>query len=244
MPTSHPFRAVGGHERPGKGGVLLNHAKAKEIYDRFGARQDRQVFYEAPAFAALLQQAQWEQAQAVFEFGCGTGNFAATLLAQYLPTQALYIGMDQSTTMVQLAAARLASYRRRSTVVLSDGSMNLPVADQSLDRLVANYVLDLLSEEDIRAFISEAQRVLRPEGLLCLTSLTHGDTLLSQWVMGLWQQIYERNPERLGGCRPLNLRLFLDPTQWQLHHVQTLITWGLASELIVVAPNSLGRAKV
>lgn len=215
---------------------MLTHAQAKTVYDRFGACEERQVFYEAPAFAALLRQAQWAEAQRVFEVGGGTGNFAATLLAHHLPAQAQYVGMDQSTTMVQLAAARLAPYGRQGTVLLSDGAMTLPVADGALDRVVANYVLDLLSPADICHFIAEARRVLAPNGLLCLISLTPGDTPASRLVMGLWQQIYQRNPARVGGCRPLNLRPFLVPAHWQLRHVQTVTVWGLASEVIIAAP--------
>ena len=215
---------------------MLTHAQAKAVYDRFGARQERQVFYEAPAFAALLRRARWAEARRVFELGCGTGNFAATLLAHHLPAQAQYVGMDQSTTMVQLAAARLAPYRMQGTVLLSDGAMTLPVADGALDRVVANYVLDLLSPADICHFIAEARRVLAPNGLLCLISLTPGDTPASRLVMGLWQQIYQHNPARVGGCRPLNLRPFLAPAHWQLRHVQTVTVWGLASEVIIAAP--------
>lgn len=215
---------------------MLTHAQAKAVYDRFGARQDRQVFYEAPAFAALVQHARLAAAHRVLEFGCGTGNFAATLLTQHLPPPALYLGLDQSTTMVQLAAARLAAFGGRGTVLLSDGSMRLPVADGAVDRVIANYVLDLLSEADIRELLAETHRVLHPDGLLCLISLSDGDTPFSQWVMWGWQQLYEQQPTRMGGCRPINLLNFLEPGRWRLRHVERLAVWGLASEVVIAAP--------
>jgi ubiquinone/menaquinone biosynthesis C-methylase UbiE len=34
--------------------------------------------------------------------------------------------------------------------------------------LLSTYVLDLLSDDDIRAVVNEARRVLRPDGLLAL----------------------------------------------------------------------------
>jgi ubiquinone/menaquinone biosynthesis C-methylase UbiE len=42
----------------------------------------------------------------------------------------------------------------------------------SVNRFV-NYVLDLLSEEDIHAALGEAGRLLEPGGLLCLTELSY-----------------------------------------------------------------------
>ena len=215
---------------------MLNHAQARAVYDRFGSKQDQQAFYEAAAFANLLRHARLEEARRVFEFGCGTGSFAATLLNNELSPDSLYMGMDQSTTMVQLAGRRLEPLGSRATVLLSGGPVNILAADGSIDRLFANYVLDLLSEADIRLFMAEARRVLQPDGLICLISLTYGDTPFSRVVMWGWQQLYAINPARLGGCRPIQVAHFLEPDQWQLRHRQVITSWGLASEIVVAAP--------
>lgn len=216
---------------------MLSHHQARAVYDHLGAKQDHQAFYEAPAFAALLQQGNWEGASHVFEFGCGTGSFALTLLNEHLSPDALYYGMDQSTTMAQLAALRLARFGGRAVVLLSDGMVNILAADRSLDRVVANYVLDLLAEADIQRFVDEAKRVLRPNGLLCLTSLAYGDTALARGVMWGWQQVYKFQPARVGGCRPIRLTDYLDPSQWRLCYIEVITTWGLASEVVVAAPH-------
>lgn len=215
---------------------MLSHIQARAVYDRLGARQDRGAFYEAPALAALVDHAQLAEARCVFEFGCGTGSFALTLFNDYLPSDALYVGMDQSTTMVWLAAQRLAPFGQSAAILLSSGAMTIPAADQSFDRVITTYVLDLLSEADICAFVAEARRVLRPNGLLGLVSLTYGNTPFSTLVMWGWQQRYTMQPARLGGCRPIRLVDFLHAEQWQLRHRQVLTTWGLASELVIAAP--------
>ena len=214
---------------------MLTHSQARVVYDRLGAKQDQQAFYEAPAFAALLHHGKWQEASRVFEVGCGTGSFAQTLLNNHLAPAALYWGMDQSPIMAELAAKRLASFGGRAAVLLSGGALQLLAADQSIDRVVANYVLDLLSATDIRHFVNEAHRVLRPDGLLCLTSLTHGDTALAQLVMWSWQQVYHLQPARVGGCRPIRLTDYLDASQWRLRHIEVITTWGLASEVVVAA---------
>lgn len=215
---------------------MLSHTQARAVYDRLGPKQDRGAFYEAPALADLLRHGRWQAARHVFELGSGTGSFAHTLLTAHLPATAHYCGMDQSTTMVQLATRRLARFSKRATMLLSAGAVTVPAATGSFDRVIANYVLDLLSEADIHRFLAEAYRVLQPDGLLCMVSLTEGNTPWSRLVMWGWQQVYTFQPERVGGCRPIRLVNFLEPTQWRLRHIEVITTWGLASEVIIAAP--------
>ncbi len=151
---------------------LLSHDEAKAFYDRFGARQDKQAFYEDAALDRLVANSRFEEARAVFEFGCGTGRLAERLLARHLPDGAAYTGVDSSATMVALAVERLARWPAKVTI--SDGGMTLPAPGRAFDRIVATYVLDLLSEADGQALIAEAHRTLMPGGLLCVAGVTHG----------------------------------------------------------------------
>ena len=84
-------------------------------YDRFGARQDRQAWYEDKALDCLADSGAFAGARSVFEFGCGTGRFAARLLAGEMPPDARYLGVDNSATMVELAGRRLAEFGPRAS---------------------------------------------------------------------------------------------------------------------------------
>ena len=64
-------------------GRMLTHQQAKAFYDRLGSKQDLQAFYEVPVTNNLIAHAALEQAQSVFEFGCGTGAFAERVLAHH-----------------------------------------------------------------------------------------------------------------------------------------------------------------
>ena len=215
---------------------MLSHAETKAIYDRLGVGQEKGSYFEAPALAILRQQAEFAHARAVFEFGCGTGSFAAILLAQELAADAHYLGLDQSSTMVQLAATQVGRFGLRAAVVHSGGEMIIPLRTGAVDRFVSNYVLDLLPPAEIHQLIVEAHRVLTPAGgLLCLTSLTHGTTPFSRLVMAGWQLRYQLYPASVGGCRPIRVNEFLDATQWGLCHRSTSITRGLASEIVIAA---------
>ncbi len=213
---------------------MLSREEVRSFYNRFGTKQDWQRFYEGPAVKGLLAHGAFENARAVLEFGCGTGAFAETLLARYLPKEATYLCLDVSSTMVSLAQTRLNKYGSRSEVRLTDGSAKLPFPDLRFDRFISNYVLDLLPPEDIKTVVEEAHRVLVPEGRLCLISLTHGFTTLSCAVIWFWSRVFAFRPALVGGCRPLRLLDFISEKTWKLIHHRLVAGFGIPSEVIVV----------
>jgi ubiquinone/menaquinone biosynthesis C-methylase UbiE len=211
----------------------LTRAQARTFYDRFGSKQDGQAFYEDAAVHDLLAHAAFERAEAVFEFGCGTGRFAETLFSRHLPAAARYVGRDVSTTMVDLARQRLARFADRADVRVTDGAPRVEAPDASFDRFVSNYVLDLLTARDIADIVSEARRVLAAEGRLCLVSLTHGATPVSRVVSWLWARVHRLRPQLVGGCRPLALLPFLSEENWRILHHDVVVAYGIPSEVVV-----------
>ena len=205
---------------------MLNPDEAKRFYDRFGTKQDRQGFYEDRALDELIEASRLEEAQAVVEFGCGTGRLATRLLDELLPTGAKYTGFDISTTMVSLAEERLEPFGDRATVSLTEGSVALPLPDGCCDRFISTYVLDLLPEQTVRECIEEARRLLVPEGLLCLTGITYGSGPLSHVTMSIWRALHRLRPHLVGGCRPIRLQPFITPPDWSvLHHATIRVTY-------------------
>jgi ubiquinone/menaquinone biosynthesis C-methylase UbiE len=213
---------------------MLSHREARGFYDRLGSKQDLQRFFEQPAFDALIAGARFPEASAVIELGCGTGAFAERLLREQLPQTATYLGLDASTTMVRLARSRLLPWAGRARVEQTDGTIGLPVADGSCDRVVSAYVLDLLSDEDIRAALSESRRVLAPHGLLCLAGLAFGATAASRIVSALWRRIHALHPLLVGGCRPLRVREYVGD-DWCIHEHRKICRFGICSEVLVAS---------
>lgn len=214
-------------------GRTLTVGQAKKFYDRFGARQDRQDFYEAPAIAALLAHGDFAHAQSVFELGCGTGRLAQRLLRDILPSTATYHAVDISSTMVALASEKLSAFAPRAAVTPYSGHSELPAPSRSADRFLATYVLDLLPGEEIRRVLAEARRILRPGGLLCLAGITPGNSLPSRIVMGLWSAFFRLAPSAVGGCRPIRATHYFTTAQWRVRHHRLIATWGIASEILI-----------
>lgn len=215
---------------------MLSRADARAFYDRFGARQDAQGWYEDPPVARLVERGVFAGARSVVELGCGTGRVAERLLREVLPRDARYLALDSSPTMVGLARERLAPFRARAEVRLTDGDPVLPVPDRSTDRVVSTYVLDLLSEPDIGAFVADAHRALADGGRLCLVGLTDGERGLSRLVSSLWRRVHRRNPSRVGGCRPLCMAAHLPRDRWRVEHREVVTAWTIPSEILVATP--------
>ncbi len=213
--------------------TVLSHQEARSVYDRIGSRQDTQAFYEDRATELLLRHGNFESAEAVFEFGCGTGRFALRLFEDFLPPNARYHGVDISPKMVSLARQRLAPYSSRAQVVLGEGNPPVDEPADSYDRFVSNYVFDLLSEEDIRSVLREATRMTRRGGLLCLAGLSTGIGPISRTVAGILSWVQAHRPSVVGGCRPIDLLPFLPRDDWQLRHHAKVVAFAITSEALV-----------
>jgi len=215
---------------------VLTHEQAQAFYNWMGKKQDWQAFYEVKATHDLIAHASFETAQTVFEFGCGTGAFAERLLSSSLSSEARYVAVDSSPTMIRLAQARLARFGSRAQVWQTDGSLPYATASGSCDRFVSTYVADLLSTSDIAALFDEAHRLLVPGGRLCLVSLTSGPTWFSRRVTTLWTGIHRLMPSLVGGCRPLELRAWLPGTKWHVDYHHVVTAFGIPSEILIASP--------
>jgi len=211
----------------------LSHQEARRTYDRIGSRQDSQRFYEDQATSLVLLHGDFTSAESVFEFGCGTGRFALRLFEEYLSDMARYRGVDVSPKMVRLAQNHLASHSPRAEVILAEGEPPVDEPAEFYDRFVSNYVFDLLSHEDIRAVLREAHRMLRPDGLLCLSGISSGYSFVSRIVAGVVSCIQSLRPSLVGGCRPVDLLPFLPQSEWQVQHHSKVLAFGISSEVLV-----------
>jgi ubiquinone/menaquinone biosynthesis C-methylase UbiE len=219
-------------------GFTLTPGQARRVYDRIGRAQDWQRFYEDAATAELAAHADFGNARGVVELGCGTGRFAARLLGELLPASATYLGVDVSPGMVTLASTRLAPWSDRATVALAGAEEGVPITDASAERIVSNYVFDLLSPEATSDALDEAHRMLAPGGLLCATGLTPGEAGFAQVLSRTWKRVWMRWPVLVGGCRPTRVVDWLDPARWEMHHRRVVVAWGIASEVVIAARRS------
>jgi ubiquinone/menaquinone biosynthesis C-methylase UbiE len=167
-----------------------------------------------------------------FEFAAALT--AAARLFDHLARGLRYLGVDISETMVALARERLRPWANRAEVVRPK-ARSLGSGAGAYDRFVSTYVLDLMSEEAIRAVLADAHRLLGREGLLCLVSLTHGHGVITKLISSAWTMLHRLKPTLVGGCRPIELRDYLAGDRWRVQHHELVSAWGITSEVLVAS---------
>ncbi|HJW75362.1 MAG TPA: class I SAM-dependent methyltransferase [Thermoleophilia bacterium] len=212
---------------------VITHQQARRIYDRIGRWQDTRPLSERRALDELARRCGFETATAVFEFGCGTGRYAAALLAKSLPPGCRYLGIDISPRMVRLASEKVMPWPERARIVLTDGSPMFSEPDGSCDRFISTYVLDLLGDDETAMLLAEAHRVLRPGGLLGLVSLTAGASPSARALTSAWRRVWAIRPWLLGGCRPIEITGHLSPAEWLLRDEVAVGHYLLMSQVVV-----------
>lgn len=206
---------------------------ARQFYDKFGARQDRQGSYEDAAIDLMIERGGFSDAQAVFELGCGTGRLADRLLSDHLPTSARYVAIDLSTTMVRLARDRLLPFGQRCQVHQGDGAVDFSSYGNPFDRFVTTYVLDLLSPAEIQEVLAGAHSAIGSGGLFCHAGLTEGTSPVARAASALWALVHRVKPILLGGCRPLVLADLIPAEGWRVVHREVVVSAAIPSEVVI-----------
>ncbi|GMR01168.1 MAG: class I SAM-dependent methyltransferase [Gammaproteobacteria bacterium] len=211
---------------------MFTYDEAKTFYNSFGKKQDKQ-FYAESAILDLLEHGDFANAKSIVEFGCGTGKLAARLLKGISPGNCVYTGVDISQTMVTLCQENIDQFSQRARCYKNEGVPKIAVPDQSADRFISTYVVDLLAEKDVTLLLDEAYRILLPGGYLCLASLTHGVSFTSRIVEFSWNSLYKLNPSIVGGCRPIDLTTHIHGDRWNIIHENVIVSYGVPSEVVI-----------
>lgn len=105
--------------------------------------------------------------ESVLDLGCGTGWFTRKLIARY--PQARITGADLSPGM--LAQAEAATVAAGVSWLNADAEQ-LPLANESVDLVFSNLMVQWSQRPEV--VLAECQRVLRPGGLLVMSTLVDG----------------------------------------------------------------------
>ena len=212
----------------------LTYEATRRVYDRIGRLQELQGFYEDRLLEDIVAHSRIEDARAVFEFGCGTGRFAESLLARHLTDDATYRGIDLSPVMVGLTNARLARFGSRAIAHLTEGPPPREEPTTSCDRFFSHCVLDVLPDDDgVVETIAEAHRLVRPGGRAGFCCMTYGFTAISRAFVTAWLRVRDWRPGLVGGTRPLDLRSFLPERQWRVCYQVRVVRGGVPIQGVV-----------
>ena len=104
-----------------------------------------------------------DEGETVLDLGCGAGT-DLLIAAQMVGPEGRAIGIDMTSSMLE-RARESAEQMGLDNVELHEGLIeSLPLADESVDVVISNGVIDLVPDKD--TVFSEIDRVLRPGGRL------------------------------------------------------------------------------
>lgn len=139
---------------------------AKALFNKF-AQPYQDKFMDAETYVdtytAFCDRVQPKEA-AILEVACGPGNITRHLLAQRPDFKLL--GIDLAEKMIDLARINNPDAEFR----VMDGR-NIGELNQQFDGILCGFGLPYLSQEEVLLFIREASQLLRPSGVLYLSTM-------------------------------------------------------------------------
>ena len=142
--------------------------------------------------------AELEPGQTVLDLGSGAG-IDCFLAARQVGPSGSVIGVDMTPEMLERARANAASGGFDNVEFRLGEIENLPVADDSVDVIISNCVLNLSTQKD--RVLAEAYRVLRPGGRLVVSDMVSEEPVPT---------LLEGNLDAVAACLPTFRDTYLD----------------------------------
>jgi tRNA (cmo5U34)-methyltransferase len=148
----------------------------EQFYDGLGPRYDAAILRCVPRYKemlwAILRYIPEDLApQRILDLGVGSGNLSEVVLDRY--PGSVVTGVDISTEMLSLAAARLPSDRAK--LVRSD-FRDLRFDDGHYDLVISSISIHHLPDVDKQVLFRGLHRLLRPGGVLAYSDQFRGAT--------------------------------------------------------------------
>lgn len=216
--------------------VPRTHQQARASYDRMSRWYDLLAGSSEQKYKERgLELLDVVKGEKVLEIGFGSGQCLPGLVESAGET-GWVIGVDLSTGMGRIAREkmRIAKIDKWASLVCGDAT-RLPFPEGHFDAIFMSFTLELFDTPEIPIVLNECQRMLQPQGRMCVVSLTKKDS----WVVNMYERVHDWWP-RAVDCRPIYPRQSLEGAGFQCQKVVEMSMFGLPVEIVICTPGKLG----
>ncbi len=177
-----------------------------------------------------LQMLKANSGENILEIGFGTGH-SLLGLAESVGGSGHIHGIDLSEGMLAVAKSRIerAGLLKRIDLRCGDAT-DLLYESETFDAIFSSFTLELFDTPEIPLVLKECWRVLKPQGRICIVSLSKYGKQNS--MLRLYEWAHEKFPNMID-CRPIFVGQALITAGFVIKQFSVQSMWGLPVEVVL-----------
>ena len=155
---------------------------------------------ESKSARKAIELADIHDGEHIIEIACGTGLVFYEIVKQN--PSGYNLGIDLSEAMLSKARKLLVNMDKQHYELRQGDVFNLKIKGQSFDKLVNNFMIDLMPEDKFEGILSEFYKILKPNGIAVISTFSQGKSKANKF----WVWVAKHFPKLLTNCRPVEIK--------------------------------------